>query len=194
MSKLIIAAVGFLNICLLSQDLQADTSPNATVTVLRYGFLFILNSKLVCDLLFKSTGCESLIFFWAIFYLVCLILNTIMISSTNYLMPVTSGTATNFVIYQLGLDQQRSQMTTGFLISAGLICIVIIFHVIMMISEDPVEVHHQRLLPMCYIREPIQGLARDCPPRYTSTENIPVPPNCNTALLHAAPIATPTRT
>ena len=193
MSKFIIAAVGLLNICLLSQDLQADNCPNPTVTVLRYGFLFILNSKLVCDLLLKSSGSEALIFFWAIYYLVSIILNTIMISSTNYLTPVISVTATNFVIYLMGLDQQRSQMTTGFLISAGLICIVIIFHMIMMISEDPAEVHPQSL-PVYYTRVPIPGVARDCPPRYTSTENIAVSPNYNPALLHAVPISTPTRT
>ena len=66
MSKLIIAAVGLLNICLLIQDLKADTNQNTVHTVIHYGFLFILNSKLTCDVLFKVKGSEVLIFFWAI--------------------------------------------------------------------------------------------------------------------------------
>ena len=189
MCKLIIAAVGLLNICLLSLDLQADTNPNTFETVIRYGFLFILNSKLVCDVLLKSKRCEALIFLWAIFYLVFLLLNTIMIPTTNsvnFLMPVTSGTATDFAIYIIGLDQQ-SRVTTGFLITAALICTVITFHLFMIVSEVPAEINRRRL-PVYYTRQQICGLERNRPPRYTSTEDIPAPPNYNAALLHAVPV------
>jgi hypothetical protein len=185
-SKLIIAAVGLLNICLLIQDLKGDMTRSTVETVICYGILLILNSKLMCDVISKSSGCEGLIFFWAIFYLTCLIINTIMMSSTNsvnFFMPVISGTATNYIIYLIGLDQ-HSRGTTGFLISAAIICTVITFHLFIIVSEVPADVDRQRL-PVYYLREQVHGLARDRPPRYSSRENMPVPPDYNTALLHA---------
>ena len=188
-SKLIIAAVALLSICLLIQDLKADTNQNTVHMVISYGFLFILNTKLMCDVLFKSKGSEGLIFFWAIFYVTCLIIKVIMISmnsSSNSILsvPVTSATATNFVIHMIGLDQ-HARVTTGFWISAAFIFIVITFHLFMILSDVPAEINRQRL-PVYYLSEQIHGMTRDLPPRYTSRENIPVPPNNITALLHAS--------
>ena len=171
LAKLLMASVALLNIILLIQDLHSDPGQDAYEIVARYMVPLILNSKSFYDVLLKYRGYKSSVLIWSVTCLISLVINTVVISyskRTIFYIPVSSYTATNFVIENLELDYY-SKMPIGYMICLLLLLIEIASLLVATVCEELAQEFDAPLLPVLYLR---QLQARDCPPRYTSRDRL----------------------
>ena len=187
LAKLVIASMALLNISLLVLDLQSDPGQNAFETIVRYVVLLILNSKMFCDVLLKSHGYEKIVCIWSFYCLICLCVNTVLISTSQraiFYMPVISRTAANYVVDNFELEY-HSKVPTGYLICFFIVTIVITSLLISAVCEEPAPVDNPPLSAINMRRAlAARSLPRNPPPRYTSRERLPVLPNFSTSLHH----------
>ena len=192
LAKLVIASMALLNISLLVLDLQSDPGQNAFETIVRYVVLLILNSKMFCDVLLKSHGYEKIVCIWSVYCLICLCVNTVLISTSQraiFYMPVISRTASNYVVDYYELDY-LSKVPAGYLICFFIVTIVITSLLISDVCEEPAPVENPTLSAI-NMRQALaaRSLPRNPPPRYTSRERLPVLPNCSTNSHHTIAMA-----